>query len=103
MIEDFTYRTFADRHGETFRLRVDDDHVYDLTLATVVDHADKDWNLPAEPDSRSPFSMIFVGRTNGVLPQRIYQLEHDSLGEFELFLVPVGMDANGVQYEAVFT
>ena len=42
MIEKFTHQTFADRHGETFRLPVDDDHVNDLVLTAVVDLAGKD-------------------------------------------------------------
>jgi hypothetical protein len=38
-----------------------------------------------------------------VLPQRIYHLEHPEVGGFDLFLVPVGPNAQGMQYEAVFT
>ena len=29
-------------------------------------------------------------------------MTHDSIGEFELFLVPVGRDDSGTFYEAVF-
>jgi hypothetical protein len=32
----------------------------------------------------------------------MYQLQHERLGAFELFLVPVGQDQDGVYYEAVF-
>jgi hypothetical protein len=34
--------------------------------------------------------------------QQIYQVEHPTLGSFELFLVPVGPDEQGMCYEAVF-
>ena len=37
------------------------------------------------------------------MPQRIYQVEHDAMGAYEIFLVPVGKDATGVLYEAIFT
>ena len=37
------------------------------------------------------------------LPQRIYRLEHAELGGLDLFLVPIGRDASGITYEAVFT
>lgn len=48
------------------------------------------------------FSLIFVGPASPFYPQRIYRLSHEKLGELELFLVPVGPDANGMLYEAVF-
>jgi hypothetical protein len=37
------------------------------------------------------------------LPQRIYRIEHATLGAFDLFLVPIGPDAQGLRYQAVFT
>jgi hypothetical protein len=37
-----------------------------------------------------------------VLPQQIRRVEHPSLGSMEIFLVPIGPDASGMQYEAVF-
>jgi hypothetical protein len=50
-----------------------------------------------------PFTLTFVGPLQPVLPQRIYHMEHAAVGEFALFLVPVGPSAQGMQYEAVFT
>jgi hypothetical protein len=52
---------------------------------------------------RRPFSLIFRGPTAPVLPQRIYRLESASLGTLEIFLVPIGPDAAGLRYEAIFT
>ncbi len=48
------------------------------------------------------FSLHFRGDREPVLPQRIYTMKHDSIGEFELFLVPIGQDETGTTYEAVF-
>jgi hypothetical protein len=48
------------------------------------------------------FALLFRGPGTFVLPQQIYTLKHSHLGEFDLFLVPVGRDANGSYYEAVF-
>lgn len=48
------------------------------------------------------FSLIFRGPLSPYYPQRIYRLNHDLLGELELFLVPVGPDGSGMLYEAVF-
>jgi hypothetical protein len=51
---------------------------------------------------RTPFSLLFRGPGDPVLPQRIYRLRHDALGAIEIFIVPVGRDAAGVHYEATF-
>jgi hypothetical protein len=48
------------------------------------------------------FSLLFRGPLAPVLPQCIYRLTHDTLGSMEIFLVPVGPDGEGMQYEAVF-
>ena len=51
---------------------------------------------------REPFSLLFVGPADPLLPQATYLLTHPALGELPVFLVPVGQDADGVRYEAVF-
>lgn len=48
------------------------------------------------------FSLLFRGPLAPVLPQRIYHLKHDTLGSVEIFLVPLGPDGEGMQYEAIF-
>lgn len=48
------------------------------------------------------FSLRFRGDRASVYPQRIYAMKHDSIGEFELFLVPVERDDSGTFYEAIF-
>jgi hypothetical protein len=51
---------------------------------------------------RAPFSLIFVGSADFLLPQQMYRLRHDELGEVVIFLVPVGRDEQGVSYQALF-
>ena len=52
---------------------------------------------------RQAFSLLFKGPASPVLPQRIYRVAHARDAEpMEVFLVPVGADASGVCYEAVF-
>ena len=48
------------------------------------------------------FSILFRGPLKTPLAQRIYQLEHAEMGTFELFIVPVAMNEQGYEYEAVF-
>jgi hypothetical protein len=48
------------------------------------------------------FSAFFRGPGDRYLGQKIYPIEHEQMGAFELFLVPVSQDQNGFRYEAVF-
>ena len=58
---------------------------------------------PAQPSNvRRPFSLTFLGRAGLRLPQQIYRMRHATLGEMEIFLVPVGDDRSGSTFEAVF-
>lgn len=48
------------------------------------------------------FALLFRGPLETPLAQGMYPLRHEVLGELDIFLVPVGMDAQGYSYEAVF-
>lgn len=48
------------------------------------------------------FSIVFRGPADTFLPQATYTLHHDTIAPFELFIVPIGQDAHGFRYEAVF-
>jgi hypothetical protein len=48
------------------------------------------------------FSIFFHGPAEHFMQQGMVKLQNARLGEIEIFLVPVGRDAAGFQYEAVF-
>ena len=48
------------------------------------------------------FSISFEGTRETPLSQGCYSLQHDALGVFDLFLVPIGREDDRVIYEAVF-
>lgn len=48
------------------------------------------------------FSLQFQGPLTHFLPQATYPVEHATLGQFALFLVPVGREPEGYRYEAIF-
>ena len=98
MVEDFTVSTFSELVGAPFRLHLEDSSALDLELVSVTPALIH----PGEARERAPFSVVFRGPTEPVLPQRIYRFESETLGSFELFVVPIGPDDNGMQYEAVF-
>jgi hypothetical protein len=94
MLEDFTLATFSDRLGETFRV---DNGALELELVEAAAGI-------ARPHAggRVPFSLLFRGPLEPLFPQGIYPFEHDQLGAFALFIVPLGPDDDRMQYEAVF-
>lgn len=50
------------------------------------------------------FSLVFKGPIDNVLPQSIYKLTHDKVGEISLFLVPVIYGkTDATYYESVFS
>src|SRR5690242_15009113 len=98
MLEAFTLATFAERLGESFRAHPD---VGPPLTVELIEATDLSGGKPPA-DHRAPFSIVFRGPLTPLLPQKIYRLEHDALGAFELFIVPIGPDAHGMRYEAVF-
>jgi hypothetical protein len=56
-----------------------------------------------EDGQKEPFSLVFRSADENYMEQGSYQLNHDTLGERIIFLVPIGTDEIGMRYEAVFT
>ncbi len=87
-------RSFEGLEGSIFRVR----GVGSPADAFVLDRVQP---MPAPPGSEQ-FSLYFR-RTGEVLAQGVCLLEHDDLGELDLFLVPVAREVDTVEYEACFS
>jgi hypothetical protein len=48
------------------------------------------------------FSLVFRGPLKSFVPQGNYRWEHEAMGEFPLFIVPIRQDKKGFYYEAIF-
>ncbi len=59
-----------------------------------------DW---ASTTQRVPFSLEFRGPAEAAVDQQTCGFRHPQLGEFDLFIVPLGPDAEGMRYEAVIS
>ena len=90
-IQNAVAATFAGHLNSKFRLL--DEPTTELELVEVFD---------GSTSHHVNFSLVFRGPLQPVLPQRIYPVEHAALGRFDLFIVPVRRDAQGLYYEAVF-
>jgi hypothetical protein len=86
--------TFQRLVNSRFRLRLDENTSVEAELAEV--------RQSSGPPSYEQFSLVFSAPVEGPPEQRIYELEHDGTGSFELFLVPLGRSEAGVLFEAVF-
>ncbi len=89
-----TKETFRQNLNSRFWLTAEAAEPYAVDLVEVADG----YSTPKQEQ----FSLRFRGDPASIYPQRIYAVKHDSIGEFELFLVPVGRDDSGTFYEAVF-
>jgi Domain of unknown function (DUF6916) len=95
-----TLHTFNTAVGDTFTVGVSPDLLLTmrLTSATALRGARAGIAESHEPS----FSLEFLGPIDPVLPQAIYHFSHDVLGAHDIFIVPIGRDAEGTRYEAVF-
>lgn len=101
MLDKLTKEFFQEHLNTPFRIRfgaLDEGQTLELVLADIDVYGPNPTSAP-RPE---PFSLIFIGPRDRVLPQRIYPLEHDQLGMLEIFIVPIGPDQRGMRYEAVF-
>jgi hypothetical protein len=99
VLEDFTLETFAGLVGEAFRVTLDDGSMLELRLASATASPSRP---NVAPPRRAPFSTVFHGPPEPILPQRTYPFQNNTLGEFEMFIVPIGPEGSAMQYEAVF-
>ncbi len=91
---------FTKHVGQKFQLQLES-AVRTLELIEAVGSSGQ-----REDDSRN-FTLLFRDPESSVdshLAQSTYRLDHESLGELQLFLVPVGpgSEEHGINYEAVF-
>ena len=105
MIERFTSEMFRDRVGDRFSIRPTQlqDVEFDVELLECTETPYGDAEEWRQELSRVPFSLVFLSREGRLAPQQICRLRHRDIGEFELFLVPIGPhhEHGGMQYEAV--
>ncbi len=93
-----TQANFAPLVGSLFRMQMGPDQSIEIELieATLAPGV--------QLEKGRPFSLLFIGPLPACarLNQRIYALEHESLGTLEIFLVPLGPDKKGMRFEAIF-
>lgn len=97
MSTNLTEQEFSKHVGSEFQTTAGEREI-NLTLAEVKAYTP----LESEQPGMERFSAFFDGAADLLLPQRTYQLRHEQMGEFDIFLTPIGADTSHVRYEAVF-
>ena len=54
-------------------------------------------------DGREAFSILFQSGNHEALPQKMYRLVNENIGDLDLFIVPVDDSEHDIRYEAVFS
>jgi hypothetical protein len=86
--------------NQPFQVDLDGGHL-ELTLVEAQALPDR-WGRAGDGARRQSFSLLFRGPHTPLLPQRTYSLKHEQMAEANIFLVPIGPDAAGQRYEAIF-
>jgi hypothetical protein len=100
------FQDFMAKQGEIFSLQLSEDVSLSTRLVEVsaLRAVAPNAALNSTPHDQTPFSLLFKGPAQPVLPQSTYRLKHDGEDRLlDVFLVPVSADATGVHYEAVFS
>ncbi len=93
-----TLEAFAPYVGEKFDLVLGADRCEPLELASATAYA-----RPAPAGFRAPFELIFRASTrNFYVPQGTYAFQHPAAGRHEIFVVPIGPDDAGMQFQAIY-
>ncbi len=102
MLDKLKIDDFEKHIGDTFKATPQEGEAFDLELRRADPSPYQDAKESAGERDRDPFSVEFHARLPHYVEQQIFSIEHEKLGEFDLFLVPLGPDAEGHRYEAVF-
>lgn len=99
MLDHLTLESFEPHIGTSFWAVFPNDAKVELRLV----RAAKVMESELARVQRHPFSLFFIGPKTFLLKQHTYNITHEAFEPMELFLVPVGEQADAFLYEAVFT
>ena len=88
--------------GHDFRVQIDDESHHNFVLKSVSGLLESAVSTPSNP--KEHFSIMFECENQAALPQKIYGFSNPTIGQFELFIVPIGPDrvSKNMRYQAIF-
>lgn len=94
MLENWNQELFEQNLNTIFEVEIPGAEQVDLELVSV--------NRLNSSPAVVAFSALFRGALERPLGQGMYPTSHASMGQANLFLVPVSRELDGMRYEAVF-
>jgi hypothetical protein len=94
MADGLTREAFQENLNTKFRLPIEPEGALELESFEIIEGV----NTPTQEQ----FAVHFHGPLDMPFQQGMHQLEHDKMGTFKLFLVPIGRSPEGMIYEAAF-
>jgi len=102
-LDEITLETAQPLVNTVFQVIVDEGTTIEMKLVDALS-----FEMPRRPvrgtrqPKRAAFSLYFLGPREPMLPQRMYDFRSAGIELPNLFIVPVGRDDEGTEYEAVF-
>jgi hypothetical protein len=104
-LADLTIDIAKTLEGTTFTVTLSDGRTLPMKLDAALSYERKQ-RRPARgapPVKREPFTLFFLGPPDPILEQSMYTFRGERESFENLFIVPIGRDAEATEYEAVFT
>jgi hypothetical protein len=99
-----TYESAKALEGTSFHIELPDGTVVPMKLEEVLRYETRQHHITrGKAPRREPFSMYFAGPPSPILAQAIYTFRGETVTFEKLFIVPIGQNDGGTEYEAVFT
>ena|SRR6185295_6279115 len=89
-----THEEFTKNANTKFQVQADENTRVEVELTNISE-------LKLHPHQEE-FAVQFRGPLDMFLGQGVRDFTHDQMGQFQLFIVPIKHDEQGVYYEAVF-
>ncbi len=93
-LDSLHYEDYAPHINSKFTAQIHEASPVELELTNVVE------NSPSPRQEQ--FVLTFRAPFTAPAQQQIFTVRHEQLGSGIMFLVPIGKDANGIIFEAVF-
>lgn len=101
-IQELTYELFAGLEKTKFEVLLDEHNRIELELAEVLVLRHSSADSATSGTNPESFSLTFRGPGDRLLRQQTHVFEHEKIGRFDLFIVPLGREAGAIQYQAIF-
>lgn len=97
MPREITPETFTPHVNTTFRVQ-NEGATFELELTEVEPHKQG----PPTEGMRRPFTLIFKGPKDHVLPEGLHQLQNSATGPLPLYVIPIISMGDCQSYQVVF-